>query len=110
MADGQADVILQVERDATSITYTASAARHELACMIFTIALNRETKWAKNPGMFPRTRLQLTWSPCFTGRTWRGQIGVKFDTSHPHWSSKTYADLLASLTSVFIARDQFVKR
>ena len=60
MADGQADVDLQVERDAISITYTSLAARDELACVIFDIALNRETKWAVNPGVFPCTCLQLT--------------------------------------------------
>jgi hypothetical protein len=53
MADGEPDVDLQVERDAISISYTSSAARHELACVIFNVALNRETKWANNPGVFP---------------------------------------------------------
>lgn len=50
MADGMEDLDLQLERDATAITYTPQAGRDELACIIFSISLNRPTQWAHNTG------------------------------------------------------------
>jgi hypothetical protein len=52
MADDMEDVALQVERDAVSMFYTLPGPRHQLAHVIFDIALNRPEHWAKNGGMF----------------------------------------------------------
>jgi hypothetical protein len=109
MANDLGDVDLQIERDAISMTYSPWARRDDLACIIFEIALNRDTQWAKNPGAFCARFCKLHQYISFTGITWRGKIGIKFDTSHARWSTQTYQDLLTSLTSVFIARDHFPK-
>jgi hypothetical protein len=48
MANGAQDIDLQLERDAVNVTYTPPGGN--MACVIFNIALNRETRWARNPG------------------------------------------------------------
>jgi hypothetical protein len=92
---------LQVEMDILSMSHTTPDNPERMACMIFKVSLNRPTKWANNGSMSclwiyitPKTNFLV-------GKTWRGDIGVMFDTENKHWDLEVYNELIESLTSCF---------
>jgi hypothetical protein len=44
-----------------------------------------------------------------TDNTWRGDIGVIFDSTNDRWDPEEYGDLIESLTSCFLGENEISK-